>query len=84
MNVLVRGIVGRTAKRTRPEWRFTAHRQQGAHVEAYKFLGLHSDEFGQGAVDAQNIVGVIVGHDEIGNRVENLDPVPVRLIHSRK
>ena len=47
-------------------------------------VGLDPDEVGQRAVDPQDIAGFVVGDNEIADGVENLDPVPVGLVHARK
>src|SRR5258708_38822915 len=45
-------------------------------------MGLDADEFGQRTIDAQNISGLVVSDDEIGNGVEDLNPVAIGLLHA--
>ena len=70
------------AERAGPKRRGSAHGQQGRHVDPDQRLRLHPNELRQRAVHAQNVAGFVVGHDEIADGIENLDPVPVGLVHA--
>ena len=63
---------------------FAGQGQQRAHVDADQFAGGYADHGGQGAVDPQNFVGLVVHHDEIGDGVEDLHPVAVGLLDAGK
>ena len=82
VDVFVIALGDGAAERAGPQLRSNAHGQQGRHVDPDQRLRLHSDEIRQRAVDAQNIAGFIVGDDEIADGIENLDPVPVGLVHA--
>src|SRR5580693_405103 len=62
--------------------RLVSHRQQGAHVDAYELMRLNSDEIGERTVYPQNMIGLIVRDNEVGDGIEDLDPMPVRLVHA--
>ena len=42
------------------------------------------DEIGQRAIDAQDVVLLVVDHDEVADGVEDLQPVAVGLLHAGK
>ncbi len=84
MHIFVIAVSGAAAEWARARRRSIAHRQQGRHVDADKRLRLHSDEVGQRTVHAQDVAGFVVGHNEIADGVEDLDPVPVGLVHAGK
>src|SRR6185369_5093237 len=44
----------------------------------------HSDEVGQRPVYAQYAIVLIVNNNKVGDRVEDFDPVSIRLVHSRE
>jgi hypothetical protein len=45
-------------------------------------MRLNSDEISEGTVYPQNVIGLIVGDDEVRNGIEYLDPMSVRLVHA--
>ena len=77
-------VLGERQKGQECDGRFIVHHHQGAHVDADEFLGLNSDEIGQRTVYPQNVVRLVVRHNEIGDGIEDLDPVPVGLVHAGK
>ena len=56
--------------------------EQSPHVDADEFAGCNPDHRGQGSVNAQDLVGLIVDHDEIGDGVKDFQPVAVRLFNA--
>ena len=55
-----------------------------AHVDADQLVGRKAHEISERAVNAQNVVLLIVHHNEVADRVEDLQPVPVGLLHPGK
>ena len=60
--------------------RLAGQSHQGPHVDADQFRRRNADHRRQRAVHAQHFVGLIVHHDEVGDGVEDLDPMAVRLL----
>ena len=52
------------------------------HVDADQLFGRDADEIGQGAIDAENIVLLVVDHDEVADGIEDFQPVAVGLVHA--
>ena len=57
---------------------------QGAHVDADQVVGSYADEIGERAVDAKNVVLLVVDDDEVADGVEDFQPVAVGLLHTGK
>ena len=53
-----------------------------AHVDADQLLGCDTDEVREGAIDAENVVLLVVDDDEVADRVEHFHPVAVGLLHA--
>src|ERR1039458_6221404 len=50
------------------------------HVDADQLVGSDTDEISQGAIDAENIVLLVVDHDEVADGIEDFQPVAVGLV----
>ena len=75
------GIVGhRAAERARVRRGFVGQGQQRAHIHADQFGGRNPDHRSQRPVHAQNLIRLVVHDDEVGDGIENLHPVTVRLL----
>ena len=79
MNELVAVLAHGAAKRAGVKRGFVGKSQQSAHVDADQFAGSDADHGGQRAVYAQNFVGFVVHHDEVGDGVKNFQPVAIGL-----
>ena len=58
--------------------------QQSTHVDANQFSRRNADHRCQRAVDAQDFIAFIMHHNEIADRVKNLNPVPIGLLNAGK
>jgi len=54
------------------------------HVDADQLFGRDADEVSQGAIDAENIVLLVMDHDEVADGIEDFQPVAVGLVHAGK
>ena len=54
------------------------------HVDADQLVGSDADKIGQRAIDAENVVLLVVDHDEIADGIEDFQPVAVGLLHARE
>jgi hypothetical protein len=52
------------------------------HVDADQLVGSDADEIGQRAIDAENVVLLVVDHDEVADGIEDFQPVAVGLLHA--
>ena len=52
------------------------------HVDADQLVGGDADEIGEGAIDAKNVVLLVVDDDEVADGIENFQPVAVGLLHA--
>ncbi len=59
-------------------------RVERPHVDADQLLGGDADEIGQRAIDAQNVVLLVVHHDEVADGIEDFQPMAVGLLHAGK
>ena len=55
---------------------------EGAHVEANQLVGSDADEIGEGAIDAENVVLLVVDDDEVADGIEDFQPVAIGLLHA--
>src|SRR5581483_2940007 len=81
LDEVIRTTAAARAQRTRAKRVFWCRGQQHAHGYADDLLWINSDREGQSTIDSQDIVLFVMNDDEIGDGVENLDPVTVRLLH---
>ena len=83
MKIFVKPIA-RPAERT-GVWRCSRRQRiQRPHIHADQLVSWKADHVGQRAVNAQNIVLFVVNYDVVADRVENVQPVPVRLLCAGK
>src|SRR6266705_2967277 len=84
MHVFVRHIARAAAEGTGAGRRIAASGQKRTHVQPNQLLWLNSDEVSQRPINAPNVAPLVMRNDEVGNRVKDLDPVAVCLLHSRE
>src|SRR5579871_4339820 len=84
MYVLVRTIQTYTTKWARQGAVVGGHRHQRAHADTNQLSRANANEIRQAAVHPQYVITLVVNNDEISDRIENLDPVAIRLIHPRE
>src|SRR5271155_2255972 len=72
------------AERTGVRRSTSRKRFERPHVDANQLLGVDAHEVGQGAIDAKNIVLLVVDHYEVTDRVEDFQPMAVGLLHAGK
>src|SRR3954462_5076951 len=84
MHVFIHRIASYATEGARSRQRTGSHGQQGSNVQADQLLRLHAHKISQRAVDAQHVSRFVMGNDEVGDRIEYLDPVTLRLFNSSK
>src|SRR3954462_13818427 len=84
MNVFIHRVASHATEGTRSRQRTGSHGQQGSNVQADQLLRLHPHKVGQRAVDAQHVSRFVMGNDEVGDRIEYLDPVTLCLFDPSK
>ena len=81
MHVFIETLAG-TAERARVRRSCSREGVERPHVDADQLVGGDADEIGQGAIDAENVVLLIVDHDEVADGIEDFQPVAVGLLHA--
>ena len=66
-------------------WRCCGRKRfEGPHIDADQLVRLDAYKIRQGAIDAENIVLLVVHDDEIADGVKHIQPVAIRLLHPGK
>src|SRR5258705_7863967 len=83
VSVFVDTVAG-TAKGAGVRGRDRGNSRKSAHVDTDKLLRRYAHKVRQRAIDAKNIMRLVVDNDEVADSVEHFHPVTVRLLHARE
>src|SRR3954463_13967166 len=82
--LILRILPSVAAERTRLATGILRDRHQRTHPDADQLRRTNADEVGHAPIHAQYVIVMVVDNDEIRDRVEDLDPLIVRLRYAHE